>query len=278
MNIAVEAFGRSAGPAMVAALSKGAAGLRELGAEAQTTGAIISNDLVRAGAELDDQWQKVMATFSATTKSATINAITAIKQFFAENEKEILEFAQMLDQVMRSIPGINVIAGEGLEPFLRSRSQLARDAGIDDISRSSTLPEAPARTGRPTITPQRTGAGGAGRLDSFEREQQQTRRRIELMLAETATIGQGTFARARARIVIELETAAKQANAKAGKSNTDVTAEQRQAIDQLADAYANAATAAEQARERQQELQAGMRDFGSAMADAFKPGFYSWTR
>jgi hypothetical protein len=37
----------------------------------------------------------------------------------------------------------------------------------------------------------------------------------------------------------------KEANARAGKSNTDITADQRRTIEQLAAAYANAAAAAE---------------------------------
>jgi hypothetical protein len=110
------------------------AGLRRLGSEAQTAGAVIRDDLVKSAAELDDKWQKVMATFSATAKSA-INAIGAIKKFFADYEQEILQFARMLDEFMRSIPGVNVLAGRGLEDIINSRSRLARDAGIDDIHR-----------------------------------------------------------------------------------------------------------------------------------------------
>jgi hypothetical protein len=148
------------------------AGLRRLGSEAQTAGAVIRDDLVKSAAELDDKWQKVMATFSATARSATINVIGAIKKFFADYEQEILQFAQMLDEFMRSIPGVNVLAGRGLEDIINSRSRLARDAGIDDIHRPSTLAES-SNSERPTITSLRRG-GGESRDPSSVRRRKST--------------------------------------------------------------------------------------------------------
>jgi hypothetical protein len=70
-------------------------------------------------------------------------------------------------------------------------------------------------------------------------------------------------------MALRLETAAKEANAEAGKSNTAVTAEQRQKIEELAHAYGVAAAAAEQAKERQQEWKQAMEQVGDRIADAF---------
>jgi tape measure domain-containing protein len=82
--------------------------------------------------------------------------------------------------------------------------------------------------------------GDAAERDAFERRLAMTQRQIDLMNVEAATIDQTAAARARARAVVELETAAKRANEDAGKKNTEVTAEQREKINQLADAYAKA--------------------------------------
>jgi hypothetical protein len=58
------------------------------------------------------------------------------------------------------------------------------------------------------------------------------------MGVEVATIDQTATARDRARVVVDLETAAREANRKAGEKNTEVTAKQREQIDRMADAYA----------------------------------------
>lgn len=82
--------------------------------------------------------------------------------------------------------------------------------------------------------------GAAARRDPFERSTDQIAKRIELMKVEAATIDMTAAAQDRARVVVELETAARRANEAAGKKNTEVTADQRQKIEALADAYAKA--------------------------------------
>lgn len=80
----------------------------------------------------------------------------------------------------------------------------------------------------------------AGQRDAFERALAMTQRQIDLMGVEARTIDMTAEARARARMVVELETAAREANRRAGKSNVEVTDEQRQKIELLADAYGKA--------------------------------------
>lgn len=82
--------------------------------------------------------------------------------------------------------------------------------------------------------------GAAARRDPFERSTDSIAKRIEMLKVEAATIDMGAAARDRARVVVELETAAREANRRAGKSNTEVTDAQRQKINELADAYAKA--------------------------------------
>jgi hypothetical protein len=80
----------------------------------------------------------------------------------------------------------------------------------------------------------------AAARDPFERSTDQIGKRIELLKVEASTIDESAAAQDRARVVVEMETAAKQANERAGKKNTEVTAEQRAKIEALADAYAKA--------------------------------------
>lgn len=76
--------------------------------------------------------------------------------------------------------------------------------------------------------------------DVFERRLAMTQRQIDLMGVEARTIDMTAAARERARVVVELETAAREANRKAGKDNVEVTEAQRAKINELADAYARA--------------------------------------
>lgn len=80
----------------------------------------------------------------------------------------------------------------------------------------------------------------AGQRDPFDRSTDMIAKRIELMKVEAATIDLSAASRDRARVVVELETAARRANEAAGKKNTEVTDEQRQKIELLADAYGKA--------------------------------------
>lgn len=119
---------------------------------------------------------------------------------------------------------------------------------------STPAPGANAKSDAPTATPdikpvrladypvqgKKDGKNTVG-VDSFERAVAQAQKRIMLLEAETATLGQNTAARERAKIVAELETAAKNANAAAGLKNTEVTDAQRQKIEQMADAMQHAA-------------------------------------
>ncbi|GEC15152.1 tape measure protein [Nitrobacter winogradskyi] len=92
----------------------------------------------------------------------------------------------------------------------------------------------------PVTAAAKKGGGAGSDRDTFERRLAMTQRQIDLMGVEASTIDQTATARERARVVVELETAAREANHRAGKSNTEVTEAQRAKINELADAYAKA--------------------------------------
>lgn len=91
-----------------------------------------------------------------------------------------------------------------------------------------------------TAAAKKASTGASAERDTFERRLAMTQRQIDLMGVEASTIDQTATARERARVVVELETAAREANHRAGKANTDVTEAQRAKINELADAYAKA--------------------------------------
>ncbi|WP_416194007.1 tape measure protein [Nitrobacter sp. TKz-YC01] len=97
-----------------------------------------------------------------------------------------------------------------------------------------------------TAAAKKASAGASAERDTFERRLAMTQRQIDLMGVEASTIDQTAAARERARVVVELETAAREANHRAGKANTDVTEAQRAKINELADAYAKAREQLEQ--------------------------------
>jgi lambda family phage tail tape measure protein len=119
---------------------------------------------------------------------------------------------------------------------------------IDDRSGPVTRPM--VTVNRPSrgegAAPTRTDTGAT--RDRFDSAADSIEKRTAALNAETAAIDLGTAARERAKIVAELEAVAKQANTAAGKENADVTDEQRERINAVADAWSRAAAASEQAR------------------------------
>jgi lambda family phage tail tape measure protein len=119
----------------------------------------------------------------------------------------------------------------------RGRS-LAQDAGLDDIGGSRGTGAAPKKKVE--------DASSLGR-DRLDTAADSIEKRTAALNAEAATIDLGTQARERSKIAAELETLAKQLNAAAGKDGNTISAEQRERIDAVADAYGRAALKIEQA-------------------------------
>ncbi|MEH2517559.1 hypothetical protein V1279_003132 [Bradyrhizobium sp. AZCC 1610] len=94
----------------------------------------------------------------------------------------------------------------------------------------------------PTLKPTDTG------VDKLQGAIDGTEKRIAALKAEAGAVDLTTEARNRLKIVAQLETVAMQANAAAGKGANVVTEEQRQKINEVADAYAQATKAIEQAK------------------------------
>jgi hypothetical protein len=136
--------------------------------------------------------------------------------------------AKQIDEVNRATQASNFPNGV---PSPRARPASADDTSDSDARLANRKPDNGVR-------------------DPFEAATDLANKRIAVLNAETATIGQNTEARERAKVVATLEEAAKRSNTAAGKENTDVTDEQRTAINKTADAMLAAAKARANSRLR----------------------------
>lgn len=170
---------------------------------------------------------------------------------------EVTRLKTQRDELDDSIKNGNSIRVFGFDTGLRVPSDMIsadqnrakRDevqARIDDLERQpNSYPRQQAQTGtgdRPTLKP--TG----GDVDKFDTSANSIEKRTAALIAEVGALDLGTAAREKAKITAQLETVAKQASAAAGLGENVVTQEQRDRINEVADAYANAALSIEKAR------------------------------
>lgn len=138
-----------------------------------------------------------------------------------------------MDELRKAMQSVNAEAQKGSgKPSTRFDDAFSQFAG-----KKISLKDNPVSVGKD---------GAKAQRDAFERSLAMTQRQIDMMNVEARTIDMGVVARERARVVVEMETAAREANRRAGKSNIEVTDEQRQKIELLADGYAKARAQLEQ--------------------------------
>lgn len=105
--------------------------------------------------------------------------------------------------------------------------------------------------------------------DPFEAAVDNSNRRIAVIKAETATIGQSSEARQRAIVVAQLEEAAKRANAEAGRELYGITEQTNPAIKRQADAMMAAAAAAARQQDAFEGMQNTLRFAGNELLNIF---------
>lgn len=197
-------------------------------------------------------------------KSTFFSAWTAMMEFAASTSR------QMADQITAKFGPENWLSQhaqgmakfwEGLAAPIRDAaatagSTLAKQAGFDDLEK---LGQAMVAGRKATTKLPSLAADTSERLDQLDREEQRMRRNIAVMDAETQALGLGAEARARMKAEAQLLEAAE----RAGIETNDAL---RERIKLTADAYAQAAKRAETAK----EVMEITKEFGSALADAFK--------
>lgn len=221
MMLVTEAFGKKAGPAMLVALEEIAQkGLPGMIAGAKEAGAVVDKELIARAKIFDDEWDKAVLSATNNIKSFIIKAIDGLIDFDRKirASKKELEQLGSAPSTMEGIPGLEPPpAGADIPAALPG-------GGMDESGFAG-----------PWGAPKKTAIPRKGGDDGFEKALEQAKKRIDIINAETATIGMNSEARARAKLVAEIDAAAKEANSQAGMKNAGVTEAQSRQIGQLAD-------------------------------------------
>jgi hypothetical protein len=293
LRIAFKAFD-SEGAALVNTLRGGSAGLEELRARARDAGAVIGEDVARQAEAARDAIDTLSASVSAQFTSALTIATAELLKFFGVlSEFDLIgDPAERLAAVEKEITRIN----EALDnPRTRNRSGLTAELrALEDT----------AERLRAVLS---DGAGGGGGLppalddttDKVEAAIRAFERKVEVSEVVSASLG---------RTVEEVEslTEVQRVLSVAVDEGTDLTQDQRDRLDDLADAYErskrrtreyteaekaatkareDAARAAEKAAEEQRRYEErladfeaepfleALRDIHSTLTDTFEDAF-----
>lgn len=191
LNIATEAFGRSGGPAMVNALKDGAEGLKAAGDEASRLGGIISDEVVKSAAELDDDFTRLEIVAGAWAKTAAVaigeyllpaieRVTLGLRTLIALVDTPVADFVNNgFEKTYNSIIG-------------RGNATIRPDAfgGLDADEGSSGRMRVDITGGRRTVIPSKGGAGrgGGGRsAESVARSAERARDVADLENVRRAT-------------------------------------------------------------------------------------------
>jgi len=283
LKLATDAFGRQAGPKMVGTLKEIAEqGLPALIEKAKEAGVVLDQGLIDKAGELDKAFRKLEERTATAYKRMSVDwGGPALLETFKGLEVAVKMFALSFDLLASG----RVREALGLISRFEAAKQRLTVGGGNEFSADDAAKfydavgiKPPTRvevTGKKTRLPSAAGDDAATR-DAFQREIDQTQKRIAVTNVETETIDLNTFARERARKTVELETAAKAANKQAGLDATKVTAEQRLQIDALAEAYARSKVAAEEAHSPLRTFAREARDTDKALQDAALGGLRSF--
>lgn len=241
--LTTEAFGRRAGPKMIATLEEIASkGLPALIDKAREAGQIADSELIRKADEIDDAWTKMVDGVSLKLKTLVVETIRA---------GEALSGAMSRINKPSPMAGLMESAGLGLTDGgdLPNGQSATAAPKIDYGSMRDldfTLGGISQPRGRSTNT-SALGGRGTQKQDEYERQTQAIERQIEALRIQAATYGMTEEAAARYRVEQELLNAAKEAG-------ITVSANDRQVIAATADAYSRAVAEIEALRQKQERL------------------------
>lgn len=278
LNLAVMAFGKSAGPDMVKMLSQGSAGINDLMVEADRAGAVLDDSLIAKAKQLDDQFKLAGETMS-----------TAFRGFAVEVAPYVVEGLEQISDILKDITytlaqlkqgnfsealGITIGGTAAEASALRSLKVGTADRALSQGQYDEFFNSVHGRqpldagtiygNGRPTkLPPAPAGPKSAAErgAESWQRSVADMEKQIALLKAEADTYGLSAAAQEKARVTTELLAKAQAANKQAGLANTEATAAQTAQIEQLANAAADAT--------QQLEDLASQREAASFIASTF---------
>ncbi|KYH00123.1 hypothetical protein [Bradyrhizobium sp. DOA1] len=144
-----------------------------------------------------------------------------------------------------SIPGIGQVYAGTTADLEAHRDRLQKEITALTANGEQYGPPAPNQTRGTGPAPTKISTGS--NVDKLGSAADSIEKRIAALQAEAAGLDLTTAARERGKVAAQLETVAMQANAAAGKGEGVVTAEQRQRIEEVTEAYGKATEAIEKA-------------------------------
>jgi hypothetical protein len=144
-----------------------------------------------------------------------------------------------------SIPGIGQVYAGTTADLEAHRDRLQKEIAALTAGQDQSGPALPGQSRGTGPAPTKISTGSS--VDKLGSAADSIERRVAALQAEAAGLDLTTAARERAKVAAQLETVAMQANAAAGKGEGIVTAEQRQRIDEVTEAYGKATEAIEKA-------------------------------
>jgi hypothetical protein len=162
-NIAYKAFGR-AGADLVLGLKDGETGLRSLLKEADRTGGVIEDRVVRRMEEVDDKIARLSRTISFNFKSAIAGAVDQLDQFGSSFEglAQRIGNASIFDRI-NDFFGTDPAEGDAIVARIREANGLPPLPGL---SSGGPRTRGGRRRRAATVVPQTGGSGGGTRDDA----------------------------------------------------------------------------------------------------------------
>lgn len=248
--------------------AKGADEVKRLQGESQASAQALGR-LAALSKDFEEQWKKGLDAVKAYLLE-NVGEWTRVLADFVRKIANFVEIVQAPGQIFREVflgekttPG-KVSSGlreaaDAMEAWAEARKKAGAAAAGGGIETAARGPKGDRSANAPAIG----GGGGSGSKDAVEREEDRINKRIKLLEAETATLGLNTQQREKARAEAELWAAVE-------KAGIPVTDELRAKIEQLSTKWGEAAQKAETARNAFASIESAAKDFGSAVADAFK--------
>lgn len=272
LNLAVMAFGKSAGPEMVKMLGEGSAGLTELMGQAESAGAVLDESLIAKAKELDTEFKRASETMSTAFRGFAVEVAPYVIAGLEQISDMLKDITYTVEQLKKGnfgeALGLTIGKSASEAAALRSLKVGTADPGMSQGEYDSFFNSVHAKkpldagtiygNGRPTkLPPAPAGPKSAAErgAETWQRSVADMEKRIALLKAEADTYGLSAAAQERARVTTELLAKAQAANKQAGMANTEATAAQKAEIDRLAASAAAATQALEDLQNRQEAIE-----------------------
>jgi hypothetical protein len=134
--LASQLFGEDSGPRLVGLLDRGADGIRNLASEARALGLVMTNDMVRKGAEASDQLEILGNVLRLNVVSAIVNVAPEIQRMaesFTRAVPGMIELATRLGDQMARAFGLGSGDPTTVSAAQRRLTEIGRLAGEFDV-------------------------------------------------------------------------------------------------------------------------------------------------